>query len=393
MERAELIAVGTELTVGETRDTNSGDVAQELTALGVVVDRLTALRDDLAAVVGALVAASARSDLVVTTGGLGPTPDDLTREAIAAATGRTVREDPELLAWLSGLFERRGLPMADANRKQSWIVDGARALPNRHGTAPGWWVERPDGGLIVALPGPPRELRPMWREEVLPRLRERGMGVDRAVRTLRLTGIGESALAELIGEARLRERNPEVATYAREDAVDVRISASAPREGTGGTRHTARELVDATVGELLPMLGPYVFAHDHERWTDALGARLGERSLAAVEIGTAGALAALIGDAPFLRFLELVAPGSPLDDAHGQGVEPYAVQVRDIASADVGLAVRVRERGNDMAVHVALALTDDDVRTVTRTAFMGGAQGRRRAAIVACAELWRMLGG
>ena len=194
IERAELLAVGSELTNGETRDTHGGDLARELTALGVVVSRLSALPDDLAVVTDAILQAMARSDLVVTTGGLGPTPDDLTREAIAAALGLELQEDLARLAWLRDRFERRGRPMAEANRKQAWLIDGATALPNPNGSAPGWWVQRPDGGVIVALPGPPLELHPMWRDEVLPRLRERGLGADRAVRTLRLTGVGESNL-------------------------------------------------------------------------------------------------------------------------------------------------------------------------------------------------------
>src|SRR4051795_4558982 len=224
---AELLAVGTELVVGETRDTNSGDLARWLTELGVEVARSSALPDRLDVVTSAIRDALARVDLVVITGGLGPTPDDLTRESIGAATGRTPAVDPDLEAWLRGLFERRGAHFVEANLKQAWLLPGAEALANPNGTAPGWWVDTDDGAAIVALPGPPREMRPMWRDEAVPRLRARGVGADRAAETLRTTGVGESQLVGLIGEQVLRRLNPVVATYARVDAVDVRVSATA----------------------------------------------------------------------------------------------------------------------------------------------------------------------
>ena len=205
---AELLSIGSELTVGETRDTNAGELARSLSGIGIVVRRIQALPDDLEAVSGAFAEALERADLVVSTGGLGPTPDDLTREAIAVVVGETPVVDPDLASWLRGLWTRRGMTMPDMNLKQAWLVPSAQALPNANGTAPAWWVSRPDGRLIVALPGPPREMRPIWQSEVLPRLRELGAGGEAATRTFRLAGIGESAVAELLGEALLRAGNP-----------------------------------------------------------------------------------------------------------------------------------------------------------------------------------------
>ncbi len=140
----------------------------------------------------------------------------------------------------------------------------------------------------------------MWRDHVLPRLRARGLGADRAVETLRLSGIGESLLVDAIGEDVLRRRNPEVATYARVDAVDVRVSA----RQEGG--RSARELVDEQVAQLLPALGPYVFARGDEGWPAAVGRRLTGRTVAVVEIGTAGQLVALLGAEPWLVFDEVL---------------------------------------------------------------------------------------
>jgi nicotinamide-nucleotide amidase len=379
IETAELLAVGAELLLGDTRDTNSGDLAHELTAVGVEVLRLTDLPDRLDVVATALSEALGRADLVVTTGGLGPTPDDLTREAIARVCGEEPYEDPGLAAWLRERFERRGLPFVDANRKQAWLIPSARSMPNPHGTAPGWWVERPDGRVIAALPGPPRELHPMWQAEVLPRLRQRGVGADRAAETLRLSGIGESMLVGLIGEETLRRRNPEVATYARADAVDVRVSAVAE----GG--RTARELVDAELAHLEPLVRRFLFARGDHGWPHAIGQRLGGRTLATVEQGTAGLLAALLGGEPWLALAEARPPAGDADAR----LAAHAVRAR--GSADLGLALLARETGED--TQVIVGVTDGITGAVEEhTAFLGGEMGRRRAVNVACMALWRWLG-
>jgi nicotinamide-nucleotide amidase len=381
---ATILAVGTELTTGGTRDTNSGDLARDLTDCGVSIERIVALPDDLDSVTAAITDGLARTDLVVLTGGLGPTPDDLTREAIAGACGETPAVDPGLEAWLAGLFARRGVAMPAINRKQAWLIPSATSIDNGRGTAPGWWVERPDGRLLVAMPGPPSEMQPMWRDDVLPRLRERGVGLDRASVTLRLSGIGESALADLIGEDRLRRANPQMATYARSDAVDLRISAV----GDGGRR--AADLVADAETDVAPLLAAHTFARGDETWIDALSRRLAGRRVAAVEIGTAGQLAALLGAADWFTFGETLAPGSPLAVAH-PGLEPYASRVRAAAGTEIGVAVRARERGGDTSVTIATDI-DGRVQRVTRTVFLTAEQGRRRAALAAASELWYRLG-
>src|ERR1035437_1076143 len=257
---AVLLAIGSELTVGETRDTNSGDLARSLSEAGVDVAWISALPDRLGTVTAALRDALAAADVVVTTGGLGPTPDDLTREAIADLCGEVPAVDPELERWLRHLFERRGLAFARTNLKQAWLMPSASAIPNERGTAPGWWVDRPEGRVFVALPGPPSEMRPMWQGWVLPRLRERGLGQERVTRTYRLTGIGESLVAALLGEALLRAANPIVATYARADAVDVRISAIAEAGRPAAT------VVDEAETVVLAALRQYVWGRADDTW-------------------------------------------------------------------------------------------------------------------------------
>jgi nicotinamide-nucleotide amidase len=379
---ARFLAVGTELTTGTTRDTNSGDLARELTALGVRVLATTALPDDLGRVSAAFRDALADADLVVSTGGLGPTPDDLTREAIAAACDLEVHEDPALITWLDDMFTRRGAPMPDANRKQAWLIDGATPLHNAHGSAPGWWVDRPDGRVVIALPGPPREMTPMWHDQVLPRLRAGALGVDWASHTLRLTGIGESALVTLIGEDVLRAQQPQVATYAKADAVDVVVSA----ESDG--RSTARGIVDAKVLELRERIGRYVFAEGAETWADALAKVVGERTMAVVEIGSAGQVGGLLGNAAFLTFAELLR--LPEEVAHaGSDLAHYAERVREVGHADIGVAVHVRQT-RDTHVRIAIA-SDNGVVEQQRTAFLAGDEGRRRAALSTAAALWETL--
>ena len=137
---AELLSIGSEITVGETRDTNAGELARSLTGLGIAVGRIQAVPDDLATVRDAMTTAVGRADLVVSTGGLGPTPDDLTREAIAAAVGEEPVVDPGLERWLRELWSRRGIPFPEMNLKQAWLLPSATALPNPNGTAPGWSV-------------------------------------------------------------------------------------------------------------------------------------------------------------------------------------------------------------------------------------------------------------
>ena len=387
---AEILSIGSEITVGETRDTNAGELAAALTREGVEVGRLLALPDRLDLVSGALASAFERSDLVVSTGGLGPTPDDLTRESIAAALGETVEVDPDLEAWLRGRWERRGLPFPEMNLKQAWRIPSCEPLSNPNGSAPGWFVTRPDGGVCVALPGPPREMRPMWADEVLPRLRARGLGADTAVRTFRLTGIGESAVAEILGEEMLRRRDPEVATYARLEAVDVRISAT----GMDAAGRSPQERVEEAAAVVRASVGEHIWAEGDTTWADAVGARLGERGwrMALEEIGTAGQVAALFGEAGWLELARVrPADASPPPDAEDAGLAARAGAVRDEAAVDVGLAVRVRPRGSELAVTVAVT-TPSVERRQTRATYIGGAMGRSQAALIAAATLFEALG-
>ena len=394
---AEILSIGTELTVGDTRDTNAGELARGLTSLGVRVARLTALPDDLDVVTEAFKGGVARADLVVSTGGLGPTPDDLTREAIAAAVGEAPAVDADLEAWLRELWSRRGMPFPELNLKQAWLIPSARPLPNPFGTAPGWLVSLDSGSVIVALPGPPREMRPMWADHALPVLRGRGLGTEVTARTYRLTGIGESQVAERLGEALLRATNPIVATYARVEAVDVRISAIAepPR--------TADELVDDAATTVLDLIGGHVWAMGETTWSEAIGTRLGELgwTLSVVEIGTGGSIGQLLGDAAWFRFDETISLDAPTAHAHGElaaGTDDaddddllrFARRARELGGSEVGVAVRARERTGDTAVSIAIS-TPAAEASDRRIVFLTGPLGRSRSALAAAAFLLESL--
>ena len=370
---AELLSVGSELTVGETRDTNSGELAADLTGRGVRIARISAVPDVLDVVQHALAAALVRVDLVVTTGGLGPTPDDLTREAIAAVVGEEPEIDPRTEAWLRERFSSRGLPFPETNLKQAWLIPSAEALPNPNGSAPGWLVRAAGGRVIVALPGPPREMRPMWHEQAVPRLEPAGLGTEVVARTYRLHGIGESAAAELLGERLLRATDPSVATYARVEAVDVRVASS----GDGAT-----ERVAAAASVVEERLGEFVWATGSTTWAEAIGAALAERAWTAafVEIGTGGSVTTMLGE------VEHVLAGSLLPATTALDPEALAARARTEAGADVGLAVRASVRGDDLAVSVAV-VTPTASRRERRLVFTRGAIGRGRAAITAAAIL------
>jgi hypothetical protein len=227
----------------------------------------------------------------------------------------------------------------------------------------------------------------MWAEHVLPRLQDRGLGAEVASRTYRLTGIGESQVAERLGDPFLRAPNPLVATYARVEAVDVRVSAVAE----GG--RTADELVEAAAAVVLGELGEHVWATGETTWSQALGARLSELgwSLGVVEIGTGGSLNGLLGDEPWLRFDEAIADESPVAQAHASGDLPaFAQRARELGGTEVGIAVRARPRSGDMAVSIAI-VTPLGERQVTRVVFLTGPMGRSRAALAAAAVLLETL--
>ena len=276
--RAEIISCGTELLLGHISDTNATYLAQSLAAQGIDLYYVSQVGDNQGRVVETLRTAWQRSDLVIMTGGLGPTEDDLTRESISALLGESMAVDPALEQNLRERFSRIAPAMPERNIKQATLIPSAQALANPVGTAVGWWVEK-DKHSIVAMPGVPREMHQMWEDEVVPRL------------SSYINGLGESAVEEML-DPLLHSNNPTIATYAKSDAIDVRITAKAP------TRTEAMQLVAQTELQARQVLGNTIFGVAGDTLASVVGRLLTERkqTVSVMESLTGGLLASTITD-------------------------------------------------------------------------------------------------
>lgn len=290
--KAEIIAIGTEILLGEIIDTNSAHIAQQLPELGIDLNYKTVVGDNMGRVRETFERAWGRSDLIVTTGGLGPTDDDLTREAIAGMLGEEPHVDPDLEERLRGFFRSRGYPMPESNIKQAWLIPSSRALENPRGTAPGWWVER-DGRVIVCMPGVPPEMERMWTHEVRPELERRSSGEVLVTRTLKTLGIGEGTVDEM---ARPVYAMPGigVGTYARQDGVHLRIGAK------GASQEEAWQQIRPAEEALRDIFGGAIWGADEDTLEESLAGMLHERgeSVATMESGSGGLLASTLTDVP-----------------------------------------------------------------------------------------------
>ena len=282
---AEILSVGTELLLGEIVDTNAAFLSSELSRLGVTVRWRATIGDNLERMQEAITRALDRSDFVILSGGLGPTDDDMTREAIAGVLHETPVVDDQQLDTLRAFFTSRGREMPALNLKQAWVTPSVTPLPNPNGTAPGWLarLRRPGwiGRIIIALPGPPHEMQPMWREQVLPRLILPPSGFY--ARTYRTFLIGEGDVATKLGDL-TKVGNPSVATYARRDGVHVRVAASAP------SLEEAHALAAPVEAKVRAALARFIYGQDDENLPLVLGRELLERSetVAALESLTGG---------------------------------------------------------------------------------------------------------
>jgi nicotinamide-nucleotide amidase len=290
--KAEILSIGTELLLGQITDTNAAWLAQQLPDLGVDLYYISQVGDNRQRLTETLRRAHDRSDLVICTGGLGPTEDDLTREAISDLLGEPMEVQPELEQALRGYFSGRGLEMPERNVKQATLIKSAQALDNPVGTAPGWWVEH-DGRIITCMPGVPHEMKTMWQQQVVPRLRTDTRAGFILSRTLKIMGKGESAVEEMVQDY-IRSTNPTLATYAKNDGIHLRITSKAPDEAT------ARDLVFELEIKLRERLGTLIYGQDDETLEGVVGTMLQDRSLflGVMEAGSGGALTALLNNAP-----------------------------------------------------------------------------------------------
>ena len=371
MVQAELLSIGSELLLGETVDTNAAFLGRELAGLGMPIRHARMLPDDREMIRDAFVEARSRSTVVLTTGGLGPTHDDLTREALADALGETLAEDAGLVAVLEERFRTFG-PMPVANRRQAQLIPSAEAVPNPIGSAPGWWVDR-DGSIVALMPGVPSEMRLMWTEQLHPRLAARFGMAPLAMRTVKSFGIGESALAERLGPL-LEAPPPGVQTgiYARDDGVHVRFS----------TAGVASRL-DPFVAAARDALGELAYGIDDDDLATAALARLGTlgaTSVASWEADTDGALLAILASAPTregaARFV-----GGILDTGGASGPP--------VADAVIQLSLLAQDAHGRSRVRVAVSGAVS-MRQVELRIHGSGPQRLRRAAFAALDALRRL---
>ena len=329
--KAEIISIGTELLRGEITDTNAVYLASQLPLLGMEVQRITTSGDDIGKLAQILRQSFKRSSVVITTGGLGPTQDDLTREAIAKIIDEEMFTDAELVTGLKAHFVRMGREMPPSNLQQAMRIPSAASLPNPRGTAPGWWVEKNDK-VIAVMPGPPREMLPMWQNEVVPRLKTRFPVATILSRTIKTFSIQEAKVGELL-QPYFEASNPTLGIYAKPDGIQVRLISK-------GTQ--AAQLLDIAEKGIKEKLAPYVWGIDSDTLENIIGNALVTRgmTLATAEHFTGGLLGHIITGSPLSS--EFYRGGIIVNSDTSQiglDIAPALIETKDAVSAEVAEAM------------------------------------------------------
>ncbi len=405
--KAEIFSIGTELLMGELTDTNASWIAGRLPPLGIQLQWMSIIGDSQDMLAEAFQWGLQRSDIVFTTGGLGPTQDDLTREAVAQALGETPTVQEEVVKALEKYFQGRGMDMPSHNIKQAHLIPSAQFVRNRNGTAPGWWVEN-KGKIIVCMPGPPGEMHPIWEEEVAPRLREMVDEEVTVTRNIKTLGMSEAAIDEEISEF-FGQENPYLGIYSKADGIHLRVIARAKDEAR------ARELIQPVEEAINQRLGPYIWGHDDETPEQSLGQALLQQglSLATMESVTGGLLANSISEVPdsssyfkggVVAFSKesMLAHGVPADilerfgEASQETANAMAIAARESAGADFGIGVAgvigpAEQEGKPPGqIYIAIAANNElrefQLRVPPRRLVI-----KRRAANTALTELRKMI--
>lgn len=392
---AEIIAVGSEMLTPQRVDTNSLWLTAELNDLGIEVVAKTIVGDDRARLTEFIGDATRRSELVILTGGLGPTEDDITRECTAAAAGRTLLFSEEQLRVLEERFARFGRKMAENNKRQAYLIEGAETLPNPNGSAPGQWLVRGHERYIALLPGPPKEMKPLYTAQILPRLQALMPPQHIRVLTFRIAGMGESDVDSLVAPVYTKYANPITTILAKPGDVELHFRAH-------GTTAGEAEALLAEVGpQVEELLGDRVYSRDGSPLEAAVGAVLRARGakLAVAESCTGGMLAQRLtsvagssdyfhgGYVVYSRELKHAMLGIPLEDVAGPKVysEATAASLAEATRVRTGATyaisvIGVAGPGADQgfeAGHVVLGLSSAE-RTETRTVKLFGDRDRVR---------------
>lgn len=404
---AEIVTTGTEILLGEIVDTNAAWMAQQLREAGINLYYKTTVGDNEGRVRGVIELGMSRSDVIIVSGGLGPTVDDITRQAIANATSCPLELHQGALATLQERFARFGVEMTDNNRQQAYIPQGAIMIENPVGTAPGFIVET-QRSTVIALPGVPREMKHLMSETVLPYLRERnGHAAIIRRRVLRTIGIGESSIDHQIADL-MALSNPTVGLAAHTAQVDIRITARA------GSAQEAEAQIDELEATIRQRLGPHIFSTEAGETIEAVVARLllqNGASVALVETNTLGEVAQRLSSAlpehnPVAAAWEWTSDGPPAafsrtasqDPLSAEGAAALALQAREAGKATVGIAI-LGSSGADEGVYglrngeswIAVASSEDFDDVVTHHYGFGGSDeySRVRLGNQVLKLLWR----
>jgi len=340
---AEIIAIGSELLAPDRSDTNSLWLTEKLNSIGIEVKLKTIVGDDDARLEEAIKDAIRRSKVVITTGGLGPTEDDVTRKVAARALGRRLILDESILAELREKFRRFGHVMPERNSRQAMVIDESEVLPNPNGSAPGLFIDH-EGVAMVLLPGPPREMKPMFENHALPKLAARAGSIKVVRRMLRVAGLGESAVDEKIAPIYTQYENPQTTILFNQSEIEIHLTAR------GRTEAEADTLLDRLSEQLEECLGDAVFSFAGEKMEEVVGLKLtiGGYTLAVAESCTGGLIAQRLTDVPGSSkyFIEGVVAYSNAAKTRTLGVEPVLLLEHGAVSAPVAeaMAEGIRKR-------------------------------------------------
>ncbi len=404
----ELVSIGSELLLGQIVDTNSAWISQRLAENGVNAYYKSCVGDNLNRMTEVLNIALDRADVIITGGGIGPTQDDLTREAVAEVFDVEVVTDPDSLVELRERFQNRGFILTKNNERQAQIPAGATVIRNPNGTAPAFMVEA-ERGTVISLPGVPFEMRWLIDNEIIPYLREKySLGETIHYRVLKVADLGESAVDHEIGHLIAESSNPTVGVLAHPGQVDVRIAARAP------DIDEAKILIEPVEQKVRELLGNHIFAADDETIESVIGSMLQEQdaTVAVYEDLSAGAVSDSMRTAAGDRFLEAIVANTDvprhrlIGDVHGseesgeERAKALARAIREHSGATIGIAVHgIPESADPDASAVNLARGDtyivvsgaekSEMRHIRSAG--SGAPDRRRAAMYAFGTLRQYL--
>lgn len=287
---SEIISIGTELLLGNISDTNASYIAAELPALGIDLYWISQVGDNKVRLIEVLQRAWQRSDLIISTGGLGPTEDDITREAIAEMLGEDITIDQAVVQQLEERFRRYGRRMSPSNVKQAGMIASATAIPNDRGTAPGWWVEK-DDRILIAMPGPPGEMHHLWQTLVRPGLQRLSSSDVIISKTIKLWGLSESRVNELCLPL-FPSANPTLGIYVKSDGIHLRLTAKAASE------EIAIRVIEPSQEKIISILSEHIWGADNDTLEDVVSRILAEKKLAlsVMEGFTGGLLANALSD-------------------------------------------------------------------------------------------------